>query len=260
MRARPPLRCLLKGWAILPAFLALLPAAVPASASATVVAVFPSGRSVPENLLRLSIVFSGRPPVPALPHLTLLRADGSVIDRPFLEQELWAPDGRTLTILLHPGRVKIGLIAHEMLGRALRPGETVRLAWDGQTLKSWTVGLADTAPPDPAAWRLRTPAAGSRAPLTVTLDRPVEALDGDLIAVASPSGYRLSGRARLGPGQTSWSFRPTAPWQAGTYALRVNPNLENPCGNRVGETFEHTIAGPGTAPPSRAAPSFSPAR
>ena len=202
-------------------------------------AVYPSGRRVPENLLRFSLVFRRVPAGPVLPGLRLLRADGTRIDQPFLEQELWSPERHLLTVLMHPGRVKTGLIANETLGRALKPGTVVRLAWNGQTLKTWAVGPADTAPLDPSAWRVSPPAAGSKRPLMVRFDHPIDALDVNLLAVAEPSGERLPGQGALGPGELSWTFRPARPWRSARYRLRLNPELEDACGNRVGEAFEH---------------------
>jgi hypothetical protein len=43
-----------------------------------------------------------------LRRIALLRADGTPLPEPFLDQELWSPSGKALTILLHPGRVKSG--------------------------------------------------------------------------------------------------------------------------------------------------------
>src|SRR5499425_3830758 len=74
--------------------------------------VQPSGPEVPANLLRISISFAAQVEGPLLPRLSLLRADGGQVEAPFLEQELWSPSGRILTVLLHPGRVKTGLKAH----------------------------------------------------------------------------------------------------------------------------------------------------
>jgi len=82
-----------------------------------VVLVQPSGTQVPANLLRISIRFADQVEGPLLPRITLLRADGRKIQEPFLEQELWSPDGNVLTIMMHPGRVKSGLKARAAMGR-----------------------------------------------------------------------------------------------------------------------------------------------
>src|SRR5215510_11358979 len=74
--------------------------------AARVVVVQPSGAQVPANLLRISISFAAQVEGPVLPRLSLLRANGSQVQEPFLEQELWSPSGKILPVMTHPGRVK----------------------------------------------------------------------------------------------------------------------------------------------------------
>src|SRR5262250_2245322 len=71
-----------------------------------VVLVQPSGAEVPANLLRFSIRFAAQVEGPLLRRLSLVRADGRPVLEPFLEQELWSPSGKILTVMMHPGRVK----------------------------------------------------------------------------------------------------------------------------------------------------------
>src|SRR5262245_43217972 len=84
-----------------------------------VLSVSPSGAVVPENLLRLSVRFDAPPSGRVLPRLALVGRDDRPLPEPFLEQELWSPDGLTLTVLLHPGRVKTGLAARQVWGPIL---------------------------------------------------------------------------------------------------------------------------------------------
>jgi hypothetical protein len=76
-----------------------------------VVLVQPSGPEVPANLLRISIRFATQVEGPVLSRIILSHTDGRQIQEPFLEQELWSPDGTVLTVIMHPGRVKSGLQA-----------------------------------------------------------------------------------------------------------------------------------------------------
>src|SRR5262249_5775231 len=104
-----------------------------------VVLVQPSGPEVAANLLRISISFSAQVEGPLLPRLALLHADGTRVQEPFLEQELWSPSGKILTVLMHPGRVKTGLNARERMGPILSAGDQVALALDGVPIKRWRV-------------------------------------------------------------------------------------------------------------------------
>lgn len=213
--------------------------------------VHPSGDTIPENLLRLSLAFAAPTAPGVLERLTLRAADGTLIAEPFLDQELWSPDGQTLTLLLHPGRVKSGLRAHDEAGRPLRSGESVTLLLDGEPLKTWRVGPARTVAPDPRRWSIQAPQAGTRDAVVVTLDTPVDAQAIGYLAVVSTRGEKVRGRATLAPGESVWRLAPEAAWSAGEYRLLVHPRLEDPQGNAVGGQFEQKTgaASPVTAEP-----------
>jgi len=149
---------------------------------------------------------------------------------------------------MHPGRVKSGLFAHDELGPILSAGEDVTLVLDGRPIKRWHVGQADTAGPDATAWTLSAVRAGSRQPLVVSLDGPIDGRDADYLAVADPHGERLAGQARLVDGERAWTFVPSAPWSAGSYRLVARGTLEDPCGNRLGGRFETSIQSPPGTP------------
>src|SRR5215831_7337105 len=177
-----------------------------------VVLVQPSGPKVPANLLRISISFASQVEGPLLPRLSLLRADGSQVEAPFLEQQLWSPSGRILTVLLHPGRVKTGLKAHDEKGPILSVGDDVALALDGIPIKRWSVGPADEIGPIVSAWRLSPVRVDSKQPLVVLLDRAIDGRNSDYLAIADVRDRRVAGRAQLTDGERRWTFTPSAPW------------------------------------------------
>jgi hypothetical protein len=223
-------------------------------AAAGVVLVQPSGSEVPANLLRISIRFATQVEGPLLPRITLLRADGREIPEPFLKQELWSPDGKVLTVLMHPGRVKTGLNAREQMGPILSVGDDVSLALDGLPIKRWSVGPTDESGPVTSAWTMSAVRAGSLQPLAVTLDGPIDGRDAGYLAIADAGGRRVAGQTRLTLGESVWMFTPDAPWQAGAYKLVVRGTLEDPAGNRQGSRFETSIY----SPPDRAADAVVP--
>ena len=223
---------------------------------ARVVLVQPSGPEVPANLLRLSIRFEAQVEGPMLRRLALLRADGMRIQEPFLEQELWSPDGKLLTVLMHPGRVKSGLIAHDERGPILSPGEDVTLALDGHPIKQWRVGPAHTVGPAVSAWKISAVRVGSRQPIVVTLNQPIDGRDADYLAIADERDRRVAGRARLTNGESTWTFTPSEPWRPGGYKLVVRGTLEDPVGNRLSSHFETSIYSP-PGPPADAVVPFA---
>jgi hypothetical protein len=227
-------------WRASAGLLALL---LPVSAAAGML-VTPSGPEVPENLLRIELHLDTPLSAPLdMRYVVLLDSAGMPIDGAFLDLPLADPDGRTVALLLHPGRIKTGVGANLVLGTALRAGQTVRLRIDDAQLgrvveKQWRV-----APPlrqliNPQRWTVHAVKRGSRQQLRVAFPT---ALDGDaapLIALQGPDGRRVAGAARLLSGEREWRFTPAPAWRPGTYLLRVHPRLEDPQGNRLCSAFE----------------------
>lgn len=230
-------------------------------AEQTVVAdVYPTAGTLPENLLRVYIYFSapmGRGDI--LPAIDLMDAEGRPVEGVFLSNrfDLWSADRTRLTLLLDPGRVKTGLEANVAMGRALVPGESYTLqisetALDAQGCAlvashavTFTAAEADLAPPSPADWELIRPKAGTREPLTVVLDGPVDHLSlAYRLRVIGPGGAPVPGRIDLGEDETRWFFRPRQPWPATPHRLAIDPMLEDLAGNRPGILFDQPVGAP----------------
>jgi hypothetical protein len=212
---------------------------VPANSASNLVAVYPSGASVPERLLRISLEFDRAPEVSIIDRVNLRLDDGSVLRDAFLSQELWSPDRKILTLLFAPARVKSGLIANEEFGRALKPNTNVSFFLDGSFLHRWHVTAGGCKLPDPRQWLVSSPIKSTREDLIVTFDGSVDFQSYALIAIADSQGQRVSGIGNLNQAETRWIFRPTKPWTAGSYHLVIHPRFETPCGDEVGEGFEH---------------------
>lgn len=112
--------------------------------------VRPSALEIPANLLRISIEFAAPVEASVLPRLTLTHDDGRPAEEPFLQQELWSPGGKVLTILMRPGRVKTGLNAREEMGPILAAGDHLVLALDGHPIRRWSVIAAAEHGPVPS--------------------------------------------------------------------------------------------------------------
>ncbi|MEO8429027.1 MAG: hypothetical protein ABI651_18200 [Verrucomicrobiota bacterium] len=206
--------------------------------------VYPSGSTVPENLLRIELRFSIpiEPPL-RVENLELIDANGAEIKEPFLDLLLSSPDDKRVTILFHPGRVKTAVGPNLALGRALHAGETVTLVIDHTALtkpvrKTWQVTAFDAQSPQPALWTFEPPQLGSRSPLVLHLDKPISSSAEDLIAIRGLDRQRLAGDAHLENGETIWRFVPAQPWVAGNYAVVTHPDLEDAAGNRPYAPFE----------------------
>ncbi|HEX5343462.1 MAG TPA: hypothetical protein VFX55_13275 [Duganella sp.] len=221
----------------------LASAALPLAAAAATL-VTPSGPAVPENLLRIVLHLDTPLQSPLdMRHVVLLGSDGVAIDGAFLDLPLAGRDGKSLTLLLHPGRIKTGVGPNVALGPALRAGQSVVLRIDDPQLgrvveKRWQVQPALRQAILPQQWTVQPVERGSRMPLRVRLPAALDAGAAPLLALQGPDGQRVAGTARLAAGETEWRFTPAQAWRAGRYVLRVHPQLEDPQGNRLCSAFE----------------------
>ena len=105
-----------------------------------------------------------------------------------------------------PAGSNAALSLREDLGPVLEVGKTYTLVIDrdwkdanGEPLKEgfkkkFRTVAADEAPPDPKTWKLDAPAAGGRAPLTVTFPKAMDhALLLDMLSVMDGQGRKIAG-------------------------------------------------------------------
>ena len=158
-------------------------AGAPASTLDTVVKqVYPSGRVLPENMLRFYIEFSapmGRGG-PRSSTSVSLTDDGKEVVDPFLpvEAEFWNPERTRFTLFFDPGRVKRGIKPNRDMGRALVAGRRYTLiVSDG--LARWARPAAQRGVPAHVhrgpgrrkrrsirpTWKIAAPTAGTRGPV-----------------------------------------------------------------------------------------------
>lgn len=229
----------------------------------SVAEVYPTAAVLPENLLRFYIYFSA--PMGSgdiLKAIDLLDAEGRVVEGVFLSNryDLWSADRTRLTLLFDPGRVKTGLIANNELGRALVAGKTYHLSISEEARDSqgcplasahritFEVKAADLTSPSPADWTLVTPGVGTREPLTVGLDGPVDHVSlAYRLRVIGPDGAPVAGRIDLDAAETQWRFTPRTQWTAASYQVAIDPQLEDLAGNRPGVLFDQPADAPVTA-------------
>lgn len=231
--------------------------------STQVAAVYPSALEVPENHLRLYIVFSAPMGLGAAgPYIRLIDEHGGPLADPFLplDVDLWNEDRTRFTVLYDPGRVKRGILPNEEMGRPLTVGQTYALEIDadwrdaeGQPLvapfrREFRVGPPREHALDPADWRVETPVEGTRDPLAVDFPAPLDyGLLHRALRVAGGDGRPLAGEIRVEREETRWLFTPHAPWRPGEHQLVAAATLEDVAGNRIGRPFEvDESAGPDT--------------
>lgn len=250
-----------------PAPLSIPPGAVPPRALATyripaakagpgtrVTGIYPTASSLPENLLKFYLHFSG--PMSRghiYDHIRLVDRSGKAVELPFLEidEELWDPTMTRLTLFLDPGRIKRGVRPLEEVGPSLEAGNRYTLIigreWQdssghrlrGDFRKSFTVTAADREPPDPSRWTLTPPKAGSRGPLRLSFPEPLDhALLERRFKVLDAQGHELQGRVTVDSHEQRWGFIPSRAWNAGAHQVVFPKTLEDLAGNNVGKPFD----------------------
>jgi len=183
----------------------------------------------------------------------LLDEAGKPVESPFLElsEELWNGEMTRFTLFFEPGRVKEGLVPRQEMGPALVRGHTYSLTIDGGWLdgenrplveaarKTFRVGPADHAQPDPSRWQINSPRAGTKEMLSIEFDKPLDhAMLGRVLSVRDATGRELGGTVSIDEQEQRWSFTPRLPWERGRHVVVVESILEDLAGNSIGRPFE----------------------
>jgi hypothetical protein len=219
--------------------------------------IYPTGATLPENVLRFHLVFD-EPPNADVVHsaVRLLDTQGQEIPHAFLDlpQGLWDSTGKTLTLLLHPGRIKSGLAASESMGMALSQGSQVTLevnlaAFDssGQLRKAnsdvvskkYDVTAPQYAAPNFADWQITIPKEMTQQALTIQTDRAMDYVSAlSSLGIIDSNGTQQACVVTAVQGEKTIQINPLRSWQAGEYRLSFSPELEDICGNRINQPFE----------------------
>lgn len=217
-------------------------------------AVYPGGDTLPENLLRMYIEFSGpMSRTGGLDYISLRDERDAEVPAAFLplDADFWNGERTRYTAFLDPGRVKQGILPNEQMGRAIRTGRRYTLVVDSSWRDERGVPMTATfrhsfhvAEPDERIvdinrWRLSPPGAGAALPFTVRFPKSLD--HGLLIralGVERSDGTAIEGDVALSAHDTEWRFTPRAAWRRGEYRLVVLSILEDPAGNRTDKPFE----------------------
>ena len=227
------------------------------SEAPTLLSIYPSQDTLPENLLKMYFEFS-EPMVEgsALSHLTLIRNDRDTISGTFLDlqPELWNAEGNVLTLWLDPGRIKRGLIPNEKLGLPLEMGGryTLHLSkfWrskNGVPLaknysKTFVVVERDDDFPDPATWKVLTPSFDEKGALEIKFPQPLDHfLMMECITIRTADDNEVAGKLEIGDEERDLRFVPNQPWTKGRYTLHIESRLEDLAGNNLNHPFDREV-------------------
>jgi hypothetical protein len=215
--------------------------------------IFPLDSQLPENLLRFHIDFESQVDhTAAIQAVTLFDSRGQVVEHAFLDlpSGLWDTSGRVLTLMLHPARIKHGLMAQSHLGSALQPfAGCYRLVIDARVVGGASNDVIaektfEVMPPiitsmDIERWMVQTPSPGTLKSINIEFDRPVDALAvKSLLAITDAQGQLVPGHFEMLECDLVCRFTPDVAWPSDKVKLHVHSEFEDISGNRVAVAFE----------------------
>ena len=222
--------------------------------------VYPTTDTLPENVLKLYVVFSkpmqeGQ----ALKNIVVIKNGNDTLHSTFLdlEQELWNKDRTTLTLWFDPGRIKRDLQPNKNLGAPLEESNSYKLIigqdWRDERgiplntsyQKNIVVGKKDSISPDPDKWTIHQPKAGTKEGLRIDLQESLDyVLLKNAIYVTSESGKTHNGSFAPAAKETILIFTPDELWQPGEYIINIESRLEDLAGNNLNRLFDKDLAKP----------------
>lgn len=232
----------------------LIPELLGNEANLSLLEIYPTQDTVPENLLKLFLKFSkpmreGQ----SLTYLSLIKDGSDTLSGVFLDlqPELWNEDQTMLTVWLDPGRIKRDLIPNLEMGAPLNNSENYTLVvsedWKGLNggklgqnyTKNFIVTSRDSISPDTNEWLLNLPKPDSKIPLQVDF---IESLDysllNDVFKLKNEDDQEISGTWEIGKEEKSILFLPSDNWESGKYKIEIENRLEDLAGNNLKRLFE----------------------
>jgi hypothetical protein len=167
------------------------------------------------------------------------------------QYELWNSNRTQVTLIVDPGRVKLGLLANNILGRAFDVGKKYTLKVDSllmdfnnETLKSSFIKTfiaipEDVIPPDVTKWKLSTPNKNTKKFLEIDFQDKIDHVSAHTLIKVFQNNQEVRGNIHLSNEGQKWYFTPSKKWKGGSYQLVINPRLEDISANSINQLFDH---------------------
>jgi len=219
---------------------------------ASIAGISPKISSYPANILRLYLYFD-QPMSFQNPYdyISLVNQQGETISEPFviIPEGLWDESKTRLTIFIHPGRIKRNVGPNTGIGPVFEAGNTYTLkinsAWrsaadmplDSLFEYTFDISSAVRAPIKPELWTITPPHEGSVVALHLKVNEYLDpVLLPKMLSIYSNDSLLVAGKWKSD--NSNWQFKPASDWIKGNYTLKINPKLEDVCGNTVLSAFD----------------------
>ena len=222
--------------------------------SPEIVDIFPIADTLPENLLKIYISFNS--PMQTgnvMQYIRVIGGQGDTLEDVLLEmnEELWNEERTRLTVWLHPGRVKRGLIPNEKSGNPLEEGKTYSIhisgEWKSQSgvhlsssfEKRIFVGPRDEASPNPENWKINA----QKDRIIIQFDEPLDyvLLNDNLFAIYDDHHKVIQGKFDVERSGQSITFIPDQEMRQDKYLMEVYSILEDFVGNNLNHEFDRRV-------------------
>jgi hypothetical protein len=219
-----------------------------------ILAIYPTTDSIPVNILRFYIQFSApMQEMNILKHIQLRNEEGKNMTGVFFENqyELWDENRTKITLIIDPGRVKLGLLANNKMGRAFDEGKKYSLTIDSLLLdfndqklsksfsKTFVAVKADTIAPDTKKWELELPKTNTYEPIVISFKDKIDHISAQTLIKIVKGNSEIEGKITLQNDDQKWLFTPKNKWKIGYYQVIVNPRLEDISANSINQIFDH---------------------
>lgn len=221
-------------------------------------AIYPSRDTVPENLLKIYLVFSEpmQQVGEALNYISVRDETTGEDVEVFLEleNELWNKEHNRLTLWLDPGRIKTDLVPNKDKGLPLKTGREYTIGisekWKTATgislkkdyRKKLVVTTRDSSKPNPQNWVIIPPVAGQKGQLQINFKESLDAiLSMESLLIENAQGEEVQGTFVLGKQEEAIIFTPDNNWKNDSYNILIEAKLEDLSGNNLNRLFDTDI-------------------
>jgi len=220
--------------------------------------IYPSRDTVPENLLKIYLVFS-RPMQEVHAALDYIEVYNITKDEPTdiflpLQNELWNQEHTELTLWLDPGRIKRDLIPNREKGKPLEQGNSYSVSINQQwqdargtnlergVIKEFFVSNRDSKKPNVKNWKLQIPKKETNGTLVISFAEAMDAmLLQETLIIRSADKQQVAGNFKLASKEQELIFQPEIIWNTGDYQLVIDSKLEDLAGNNLNHLFDKDL-------------------
>lgn len=227
-----------------------------------VLSVYPTADTLPENTLKIYIVFSN--PMQegqAMQNIHFIKNEKDTLYDVFLDlsPELWNKERTILTLWFDPGRIKRDLQPNQNLGLPLQQSNRYNLIidknWrDERGLALWSgfekyffVGKRDGISPNPTSWNVSHPRASTKETLRIELQESLDyMLLKNTVSISANDGTPINGSFETAEKEKILTFIPSETWKPGEYSINIEARLEDLAGNNLNRLFDRDLTQPGS--------------